>query len=368
MSVVLGIALVAVATSSACALCGVFLVLRRLAMMADAISHSILPGLVAGYVLAQGPNLLTGFVGAAASGLLTVVLVEALTKSRRVKEDAAIGIVFPALFALGVFLVTKFFDNLHLDADAILFGVIEYSPFDEFKLGSLMLGPKSFWVMLGLFVVNAMFMRTFFKELKVSTFDPELSKALGFSPSLIHYSLMALVAVTTVGAFSAVGAILAVALIIVPAVTASLLTYRLKQMVAISLVIGATCGLVGFWLATLVDVSISGMIATTLGAVFLLVFLFAPNRGVVAQIIRRRRQSARFLAEMLAVHLDSHEGTSDEDEESRIGHLITEMEWAEPQADAAIATSTNLGWIVQTGDRLQLTSEGRRIAQSVRNR
>jgi manganese/zinc/iron transport system permease protein len=337
-------------------------------MMADAISHSIFPGLVAGYVLAQGPNLLTGFAGAAASGLLTVVLVEALTKSKKVKEDAAIGIVFPALFALGVFLVTKYFDNLHLDADAILFGVIEYSPFEEFSIGSWHLGPKAFWVMLGLFVLNAMFMRIFFKELKVSTFDPELSKALGFSPSMIHYSLMALVAATTVGAFSAVGAILAVALIIVPAVTASLLTYRLKHMIVISLIIGATCGLVGFWLATLADVSISGMIATMLGAAFLVVFLFAPNRGVIAQWIRRRRQGARFLAEMLAVHLDSHEGTNDEEEESRIGHLVTEMEWANSQAEVAIAIGTNLGWIVQSGDRLQLTAEGRRIAQMVRSR
>ncbi len=368
MTAALAIALVALATSSACALCGVFLILRRLAMMADAISHSILPGLVAGYVYSQGPNLVTGFLGATASGLLTVFLVETLTKSKRVKEDAAIGIVFPALFALGVFLVTKFFDNLHLDSDAILFGVIEYSPFDKFLFGDYDLGPKSLWVLSGLVVVNALFLKVFYKELKISTFDPQLARSLGFSPSVLHYSLMALVAVTTVGAFSAVGAILSVALIIVPPVTASLLTYRLKTMIGLSLLMGASCGICGYFLATIWDVSVSGMIATTLGFAFALAFLFAPDRGVIAQVLRRRRQQTRFLAEMLVVHLQSHEGTKEEAEESRVEHLIAELKWPEYQAEKAIGVGEQLGWVVRHRDRLALTEDGRRTANVVSKR
>ena len=125
--------------ASACALAGIFLVLRRMAMMADAISHAVLPGLVAGFVLAHAANLARGgellasFVGAIAAGLLTVVLVEALTKSRRVKEDAAMGVVFPALFALGVFVISKYLANVHIDTDAVLFGEIAFTPFDTRK-------------------------------------------------------------------------------------------------------------------------------------------------------------------------------------------------------------------------------------------
>jgi manganese/zinc/iron transport system permease protein len=219
-----------------------------------------------------------------------------------------------------------------------------------------------------LVVVNAVFLRVFYKELKISTFDPQLARSLGFSPSVLHYSLMALVAVTTVGAFSSVGAILSVALIIVPPVTASLLTYRLKTMIGLSLLIGAVCGLGGYYLATRWDVSISGMIATTLGFAFLMTFLFAPERGVIAQVLRRKRQRTRFLAEMLVVHLESHEGTVEEAEESRLAHLIAELKWPESQAEKAISVSEQLGWVTRDRERLALTEDGRRIATIVSKR
>lgn len=368
MSSSVAIALVAVATASACALCGVFLVLRRMAMMADAISHSILPGLVAGWVVSNGPNLATGFLGATGSGLATVFFVEALTKSRRVKEDAAIGIVFPALFGLGVFLVTKYFADVHLDTDAILFGEIAYAPYDPFKWNGYELGPKSLWVLGAMTVVNAAFLRILYKELKVSTFDPQLSRSLGLSPTPLHYSLMALVAITTVGAFSAVGAILAVALIIVPPITASLLTERLRTIIIFSLVIGASCGLAGYWIADKLDVSISGMIATTLGLAFTAAFLFAPKRGVVAQFALRHRQQQRFLAEMLVVHLEAHEGTAEQAEESRFEHLVSELEWPENQARIAVKNATRLGWLRMTDGELALTQSGRDAAAFVRER
>jgi manganese/zinc/iron transport system permease protein len=339
-----------------------------MAMMADAISHSILPGLVGGWVISNGPNLATGFMGAAGSGLATVFFVEALTKSRRVKEDAAIGIVFPALFALGVFLVTKYFDNVHLDADAILFGEIAYAPYDQFKWNGQELGPKSLWVLGALTVVNAAFLRILYKELKVSTFDPQLTRSLGFSPTALHYSLMALVAITTVGAFSAVGAILAVALIIVPPIAASLLTERLRTMIILSLVIGASCGLAGYWIADKLNVSISGMIATTLGLAFVAAFLFAPKRGVAAQFVLRHHQRQQFLAEMLIVHLEAHEGTAEQAEESRFEHLVSELEWQENQASIAVRNATRLGWLQMSGDELALTPSGRDAAAQVRER
>src|ERR671917_596734 len=173
------VALVGVAAATSCALVGAFLVLRKMAMMADAISHAILPGLVAGYFLAHGPNLLAGFLGAAAAGMLTVSLVELLNRSGRVKEDAAIGLVFPALFALGTFLVSKYFANVHLDADAVLYGEIAFAPFDRLVAGGYDVGPRPLWVLGALSVVNFLFVAVFYKELKLATFDPALAATLG---------------------------------------------------------------------------------------------------------------------------------------------------------------------------------------------
>jgi manganese/zinc/iron transport system permease protein len=240
------ILLTATLVASACALPGVFLVLRKLAMVADAISHAILPGIVVAYFLARGPNLLAGFVWATAAGVLTVGLIEALHRTGRVKEDAATGIVFPAMFALGVFLVARYFANLHVDTDAVLYGEIALAPFDTLLIGGRDLGPQSLWVMGGLTLLNLAFILLFYKELKLATFDPGLAATLGFAPVALHYGLMTLVALTTVGAFTAVGAILVVALLIVPAATAYLLTDRLPVMIGLTLLVGAVSGAVGF--------------------------------------------------------------------------------------------------------------------------
>src|SRR5918997_2210872 len=166
MSPELIVVLVGVLAAASCALLGAFLVLRKMAMMADAISHAILPGLVVGYFFAQGPDLLAGFLGAAAAGMLTVSLVELLTRSGRVKEDAAIGLVFPALFALGTFLVSKYFANVHLDTDAVLYGEIAFSPFDRLVLGGYDVGPQPLWVLGVLSAVNFVFVVMLYKELK----------------------------------------------------------------------------------------------------------------------------------------------------------------------------------------------------------
>lgn len=236
------ILLTAIFAGASCSLVGVFLVLRRMAMMADAISHAILPGLVAAYVLANGPNLLAGIAGASAAGLLTVVLVEALQRSGRVKSDGAIGIVFPALFAIGTLAISRWFANVHLDADAILYGEIAFAPFDRLIIAGYDLGSQPLIVLVALTAINFALLLLFFKELKLATFDPGLAAALGFSPALIHYGLMAGVSATTVGGFAAVGAILVVALMIVPAATAYLLTDRLGWMVAIAVAVGAGSG------------------------------------------------------------------------------------------------------------------------------
>lgn len=362
------IALVAIAAGLACALAGVFLVVRRMAMMADAISHAILPGLVAGYVLANGPNVFAGILGATAAGLLTVFLVESLTKSGRVKEDSAIGLVFPVLFAVGVLIVSKYFANVHIDTDAVLYGELAFAPFDTLTVAGRDLGPQSLWVLTGLFLFNGLLISLFYKELKLATFDPGLAATLGFFPVLIHYLLMGVVAITTVGAFSAVGAILSVALIIVPPVCASLLTQRLPIMIGLSLVFGAASALAGYGLSVFWDVSPAGMIATTLGGVFGITLLAAPRQGLLAQTIRRRNQRTQFATEMLVVHLATHENTPQQQQESTLIHLEQELGWATDRATRIVAKAQQAGYVTYRDGALSLTPTGQIKAKAIAQR
>jgi manganese/zinc/iron transport system permease protein len=359
------ILLTGILVASASALPGCFLLLRRLAMMADAISHAILPGIVAGYFIARGPNLLAGFAGAALAAAVTVALVEALGRTGRVAGQAAIGIVFPALFALGTVLVSRFFANVHLDTDAVLYGNIEFAAFEPLIIGDFDLGPQSLWIMGGLCVINLAFVLLFYKELKLATFDPGLAAALGFSPVLIHYALMGILSVTAVGAFTAVGAILVVALMIIPAATAYLLTDRLPVMIALAVALGATAAVLGYGVAVALDASVAGAMATMAGILFGLAFLFAPEQGLVARARRQARQRRRFAVETLIVHLLNHEGAQNEATESAVAHLGEELRWADRARDEAIARAAHEGLLARENGHLALTDDGRAAARAV---
>ena len=224
------IQLIAAIVAMACAIPGVFLVLRKMALISDAISHSILPGIVLGFFITHDLNSPLLILLAALTGVITVILVEVIQKTGLVKEDTAIGLVFPALFSIGVILIAKNANDVHLDVDAVLLGELAFAPFDRLMMGGLDVGPKSLWIMGSVLLVILLLLFLFYKELKVSTFDVGLSSALGISPILMHYGLMSISSVTIVGAFDAVGAILVVALMIAPAATSYLLTSDLKKM------------------------------------------------------------------------------------------------------------------------------------------
>ncbi len=363
MDYVFAVILIGGLCAAACALLGCFLVLRRMAMMADAISHAILPGLVAGYFLANGPNLLIGFFGAALAAVVTVSLVEALQNTRRVGGESAIGIVFPAMFALGTFLVTKFAGNVHLDADAILFGNIEFAPFDPLLIGNLNLGPQSVWVMSALVVMNLAFIGLFYKELKLATFDPGLAAVLGFSPVIVHYLLMTTVSITAVGAFTAVGAVLVVALMIVPAATAYLLTDRLPVMIGLAVLIGVFCAAAGFAVALVLDASVAGAISTWCGVCFGLANLLSPLNGVIVRARRVRRQKLAFAADTLVLHLSNHEGIAGEEHEAEVGHLRGELRWSRNFAEAVLAVAFRQGVAQAVNGHLFLTPAGHERAR-----
>lgn len=359
----LEIQLIASLVAVTCAIPGVFLVLRRMAMMSDAISHAILLGIVLAFFAIHDISSPLLIIGAALSGVLTVSIVELLNRTKLVKEDAAIGLVFPVLFSIGVILIARYAWSIHLDVDAVLLGELAFAPFDRLIVSGVDLGPKSLYVIGAIFLINLVFVLMFYKELKIATFDAGLAAALGFSPALIHYGLMGLVSVTAVGAFDAVGSILVVALMITPPAAAYLLTDKLSYMLVLSALIGILSAISGFWLAILLDANIAGSMATMAGIIFALVFLFAPERGIIAIARRRSRQRWEFAGKMLAIHLLNHEGTPEEGRESEVAHLEENLCWKEGFAKTVIEYTEDKGILTHSGGRLKLTGYGREYAK-----
>lgn len=293
MNPTLAILLVGSTVAASCAVLGCFLVLRKMALLGDAISHAVLPGIVIAFLATGSRSPLPMLLGAGALGLFTVFAVEAFTRTRRLAEDASIGVVFPALFSLGVILISRYAGQVDLDLDCVLYGEIAYAPWDVWTLGGRSLGPRALWINGGLLLADLAFVALFWKELKLSTFDSGLAAALGFSPVLLHYLLMGAVSVTVVGAFESVGAILVVALLVVPPATAYLITDRLAAMLAWAAGAGVASAIGGYALARLLDASIAGSMATVAGALFLLAFLLAPAHGLLPRVLRRRRLAGR---------------------------------------------------------------------------
>jgi len=356
------IQLIATVTAIACALPGAFLVLRRLSMLSDAISHAILPGIVVAFFLTGNLNSPLLILGAAATGVLTAALIETLSRTKRVREDAAIGLVFPVLFSIGVILIARYASGVHLDVDAVLLGELAFAPFDRIVLWNTDLGPKALWVMSTVLLLNLGFIAAFYKELKLSTFDPALAAALGFSPTVLHYLLMGLVSITAVGAFDAVGSILVVALIVGPAATAYLLTDRLSIMLAWSAGIGAAAALTGYGVASLLDASIAGSMATMVGVFFLVTVFVAPRQGIIAAIMLRAAQRRGFAQQMLVVHLAHHEDTPEERTECHPHHLQEHLRWDPELADLAIRSALRERLVEKDEEILRLTPRGRELA------
>jgi len=257
-------------------------------MLGDAISHAILPGIALAFLLTGSRASWPMFVGAVAIGVLTAVLVEYLS-ARGIQGDAAIGVTFTSLFAIGVVLISLWGHRVDLDLDCVLYGEIAYTPFDTIVVGGKDLGPRAVWVNGGLLAVNALAIGLFFKQFKLCAFDAEMAAAVGIPVALMHYFLTGLVAVTAVGAFESVGAILVVAMIVVPAATAYLLTDRLGRMIGLALALGVASSILGYHLARTLDSSIAGAMATVTGAFFALAFLFSPRQGLLARAWIRRR-------------------------------------------------------------------------------
>ncbi len=362
------IGLVAVLVAVACSLPGVFLVLRQQSLQSDAISHSVLFGIVVCFFLVRSLDSPLLIVGAVATGILTVVLSELLLRTGLLKEDSSIGLVFPFLFSLAVILISLYAADIHIDTDAVLTGEVGLAPFDRWQPGGVDLGPKAAWSMGAIAAVNLVLVVLFFKELKLSTFDPGLASSLGFQPGLIHYVLMVMVSLTAVGAFDSVGSVLVVALMIAPAATASLLTDSLGKRIAVTVAVGAVGAGAGVAAAFALDTSIAGTMAAAAGLIFTAAFFLSPRYGVVSKALVQRERRWVFAGYTLGVHLLAHEGTKEQERESGVAHLQDHLRWKPAYARRVVETAVRGGLVVRDGSRLLLTPLGRETVRSLMDR
>ena len=298
--------------TAACGLIGNYLILRRMALVGDAISHSVLPGLAIAFLLSHSLNTVPMFIGALGAGIVTTVMIELIHKKTRVKQDSAIGITFSTLFAIGVILISfGQTDAVHLDAECVLYGEIGYVPLvlvqtelgpgalsvvknipvlnsEMFLNGNLLtIAPPSVIRMAAVTGITLLLILVFYKELLVTSFDSGLSSSLGINSTVVHYALMGMLSVIIVSAFEAVGAILVIAMLILPGATASLLAYRLPPMFGITVIHAALSAVGGIHLATWLKCSEAGAMVVAGSVLFALAWMFSPSQGLLQRWLGR---------------------------------------------------------------------------------
>lgn len=272
-----------------CALLGCFLILRRMAMVGDAISHAVLPGIVIAYLFSGSRDSLTLLPGAVAVGLLCTFFIEFFHRKGRLQSDASIGVTFTWMFAVGVILLSLYAGQIDLDQECVLYGEIAFVPLDLWITeGGMNLGPRAPYVIGAVLLMILIVIMLAYKELQLTTFDPSFAAAIGLSTVAWHYILMSLVSVVTVASFELVGAILVVAFLVVPAATAYMLTRRLKQMLWLAAVAGILSAIGGYYVAVWLDGSVAGAMAGVAGVLFVLAFLFSPTDGIIARRFRNK--------------------------------------------------------------------------------
>ena len=286
----LWIVLMGFLVSMTCGLVGCFVILRKMALVGDAISHSLLPGITIAFLLTQSRDTLPMMIGAIAAGVVTVALIELIRQSSRIKPDAAIGIVFSTLFAIGVVLISGFADHVDLDTDCVLYGQIEWIPFDNFSsIGETELGPTPVirMALISFIVIGLLF--AFYKEMLVTSFDAGLAASLGISPTVFKYALVLVLSVVIVASFESVGVVLVIAMIVFPGATGLMLTDRLPIALFITVALSVVYTLLGFHLALWLSATTAGSMSVIAGIIFGLAWFFSPNRGLIGKLLRRRQ-------------------------------------------------------------------------------
>jgi manganese/zinc/iron transport system permease protein len=306
------IVVIAILSACSCTLLGNYLVLRRLSLMGDAISHAVLPGLAIAFLFTGSRASPSMFLGAVIVGALTALFTQIITEHGKVEHGAAMGVVFSVLFALGLILIRQAADRVDLDPNCVLYGNLVHIPLEAIgEPASRWLGwigidasvPPAARRLAVVMIANLLFVLLFYKELRITSFDPELATSLGIRASVMHYALMVMVAITTVANFEAVGSILVIAMLIVPAVAAHLLTDRLGVMILLSLVLATLSAVGGHWIAVFgpgmfgagVTMNTAATMTVVAGGFLLLAIVASPEYGLVSRGLSRMALASRIV-------------------------------------------------------------------------
>lgn len=353
-------------TSLACAVLGVFLVLRRLSMVSDAISHSVLLGIVIGYFVTKDIGSVLLIIGASLFGVLTTVCIELLIKSKRVTEDASVGIIFPLFFSIAVILITRYARNVHLDTEVVLIGEIILAPLHRINFLGISL-PKALVQMSFVLLIDAAFIAVFYRKLKISSFDPVYAGVAGIAGTGLYYVFMALVSFTAVSAFESVGAILAIAFFISPAASAYLISKDLKITVFLAAVYALVNSCIGYFLAVKFNVSMSGMCAVVSGLTFMITIAVYPG-GIITKMIRYMKNKNRFSRELLILHIDNHTGKKNALGELGYSTIREHIAWSDSKLKYVLDKLIKKGYVYRAKERgvYSLTETGKKLSDDIR--
>lgn len=354
--------------NAACAVIGCYLVLRRMSLLGDAISHSILAAIGIVFITTGGARFIPIFIGATLVGVLTGFLTQAFHNLADVPEDTSMGVVFTTLFALGVVIISQFPQH-DLDVNCVLFGKFEFVGLKTIELGGYDV-PEAFLRLGGTLLLVLGFVALFWKELKIASFDAELSSAMGFDSRIIHYLLLAVVAVVTVTSLESVGAIVVIAMLIVPAATAHLLTDRIKRMLFLAVVLSTSATIIGYLCANWVNSTVSGMVAVVAGVQFLLAVFLSPHHGLIGRALNNLGLRLRIIREDILSRLYRMEEslrTSRPRETATLTHeQCAQMAGGRALGWLALAMLRRRSHVVPAGDgHIQLTTDGRREGRSL---
>ena len=362
MSIQLEIMIIASLVSLSCSLVGVFLVLKKMAMMSDAITHTVLLGIVLAFFITHDLTSPWLMVGASIMGIITVYLVEALQGTRLLSEEASIGIVFPLIFSIAIVLISLYAGGVHLDTDSVLLGELAFAPLDRTVLFEYSV-PTAYINSSIVLLVNIVVIKLLYKEFKIASFDAVLAATLGFMPVFLNYVLMTLVSITAVSAFNAVGSILVIAFMIGPPITANLITHDLKKMIGLTAFISVFNVILGYQVARVLDVSIAGSMASVTGFTFLSVFLFSKNGYVTSQF---RKTKQRRVFDQHVILFQIHDSVSEYPHASLdIETLMSLVNWRESKIRHILDALKHQMLIDIQGSSIKLTPTGEATALEV---
>ncbi len=343
----------AAVVAAGCATVGTLLVVRRLSLLGDAISHAVLPGIVVAVLLGARPGDPAVLVGATVAALVTVGLTRLVHRQGGVAEDASVGVAFTTLFAIGVLLVTVSGSRIDLDPGCILYGILELVPFDTVAVLGVEL-PRAFLSAAGVLLVVSLGLWLTWRWQVFTAFDAAAARAAGVPTAAVTVGLLVGVSLATVAGFEAVGAILVVAMLVVPAAAAELLVHRLQWvlLLAVCLAVGAAVG--GYLAAWRFDTSAAGMMAVVLGLEYAVAVLVAPQEGLLARGSARLAYAWRVRCEDRLAALWRAEESATPAAASR--HLVARLalRWLRLQ-----------GRVEATSDGYRLSARGRREAEQV---